>query len=311
MPVRVGLAGLCTSHPRHWVPIIRQLSSEHRWEVEVFAAWDSGEVQQPGFAEQFCREMQIPCPVERLADMIERVDAVILHTANWDRHVEQARPFLEAGKAVLIDKPLVGNLRDARQLLDWVATGARITGGSSLRFAPEIGEYLARPASARGELHAVFGGCGTDEFFYGIHAYAMLCGLMGSGVRSVEYLGQTRQKLLKINWNDGKAGVLIVGKAGKLPFHLTAVSTTSVEQIQIDPARIYRALLEKCLPFLCGRVESPPLPFDTLVEPELAALAARTSWLSGGGEIALADLRAEAPGYDGAAFVDEYRQAKR
>ncbi len=69
--------------------------------------------------------------------------------------------------------------------------------------------------------------------------------------------------------------------------------------------------MEKCLPFLCGRVENPPLPVHTLAEPELAALAARKSWLSGGGEIALADLRAEDPGYSGAAFVDEYRQTKR
>jgi predicted dehydrogenase len=44
------------------------------------------------------------------------VDAVILHGAEWDRHVERATPFIEAGKPVLIDKPIVGKLRDAHRL---------------------------------------------------------------------------------------------------------------------------------------------------------------------------------------------------
>jgi virulence factor len=310
MPFRLGLAGLCTSHPQRWVPIIRELSAEHGLEIDIVAAWDSGEVRPPGFAARFCREMQIPLAVERLADMPDLVDGVIIHTANWDRHVEQARLFVDAGRAVLIDKPLVGHLRDARQLLDWAAAGKRITGGSSLRFAREIRDYLARPAAQRGRLHTAFGGCGTDEFFYGIHAYAMLLGLMGPGVRSVEYLGQPHQKLLKIEGTDGTVGLLVVGQAAKLPFYLTAVSTATVEHIQVDSAGIYRALLETCLPYLCGRAESPPLPMEVLLEPELAALAAQRSWLSGG-EVLLTDLRQDDPGYDGTRFTAEYRQAQK
>ncbi len=310
MAFRLGLAGLCTSHPRRWVPIIRELSAAGGLEIDIVAAWDSGEIRPSGFTAQFCREMEIPCALEKLSDMSDLVDGVIVHTANWDRHVEQAGVFAEVGKAVLIDKPLAGNLRDARQLLEWAAAGRRITGGSGLRFAREIRDYLARPTGQRGELHTAFGGCGTDDFFYGIHAYAMLLALMGPGVRSVEYLGRTRQKLLKINWHDGNAGLLAIGQAAKLPFHLTAVSTATVEQIQVAPAGIYRALLETCLPYLCGRVENPPLPMDVLLEPELAALAARRSWLSGG-EVLLSDLRQDDPGYDGARFAAEYRQAQK
>ena len=310
MTFRLGLVGLCTSHPRRWVPIIRQLSAERGLEIEVTVAWDSGEVQPAGFAQQFCREMGIPRVVENLADMIELVDVVIVHTANWDQHVEQAAPFVDADKAVLIDKPIVGNLRDAEQLRDWIAAGKRITGGSSLRFALEIREFVAQPDDERGELHTAFGGTGTDEFFYGIHAYAMLCGLMGPGVRSVEHLGSTRQRLLRINWNDGKAGLLSIGGASKLPFHITAVSTTGVAQIEVDPTGIYRALLEQCLPYLCGHAEASPLPTDVILEPELAALAAQRSWLAGGGEVLLTDLDPDDPGYDGATLASEYRRSK-
>ena len=63
------------------------------------------------------------------------VDGVIVHSANWDKHIEQVSPFIAADKSVLIDKPIVGNRRDADQLLEWARQGKRITGGSSLRFA--------------------------------------------------------------------------------------------------------------------------------------------------------------------------------
>ena len=118
MAFRLGLVGLCTSHPGSWVPVIRQMSEEKVVDVEVTAAWDSGETRPEGYAEEFCEEHDIPNPVRVLQDMLELVDGVIVHTTNWDRHVEQARPFVEADKAVLVDKPIVGNMRDAAQLLD-------------------------------------------------------------------------------------------------------------------------------------------------------------------------------------------------
>lgn len=310
MAFRLGLVGLCTSHPGRWVPIIRELSRELRLDVEVRAAWDSGQTRPSGFAREFCREQGIPLCPERLEDMLDEVDGVIVHTADWGRHVVQARPFVEAGKSVLLDKPLVGNLRDASQLRVWAAQGKRITGGSSLRFAREVVSWLARPVEERGAVQTVFAGCGTDEFNYGIHAYALLSAAMGDGIRSAQYLGTSGQRLIKINWADGKVGLLAVGQAVALPFHLTAVTNRTVFHVEIDSSQLYRALLERCLPYLCGAHEFPPLPMDQLLEPELAALAARQSWLQQGAEVSLQDLTADDPGYDGTEFAMAYRSSR-
>ena len=314
MAFRIGLVGLCTSHPGSWLPIIRQMIGEGLVDVEVVAAWDSGETRPEGFAAEFCKEQDIPRSVERLGDMVDVVDGVIVHTTNWDRHVEHARPFVDAGKSVLLDKPIAGNLADADQVLDWVAGGARITGGSSLRHALEVREFLAEPVEDRGELHTAFGGCGTDEFNYGIHAYSLMCGLMGPGLRSVRYLGVGGQKLLKMNWRDGKVGLLSVGAPdglkAPLPMHLSAVTTKALRQIVVDTKRIYRSLLEAELPYLCGQVEDPPMPMAELLEPELGAMAARMSWMNGGAEIFLTDLRQDEPGYDGTQFAIEYRRSR-
>ena len=314
MAFRIGLVGLCTSHPQNWVPLIRELVASGLADAEITAAWDSGETRPEGFAAEFCKEHQIPHAAGGLAEMVDRVDGVIVHTTNWDRHVEQARPFVDAGKSVLIDKPVVGNLADANQLLDWAQQGARITGGSSLRFVYEVAEFLAEPVEERGEVHTAFAGCGTDEFNYGIHAYSLLSGLMGPGARSVRYLGASGQKHVRVTWQDGRTGFLAVGApAGRnvgLPMHVTAVTDKTVRQISVDNSRIYRALLEAVLPYLAGAAAEPPLTASELLEPELIAVAARESWRGGGGEVFLTDLRQDDPGYDGTQFAIGYRRAR-
>lgn len=310
MAFKVGLVGLCTSHPANWAPIIRKLGQELHLDIEVRAAWDPGQTRPEGYARTFCRELAIPKAIEKLEDMLAEVDGIIVHTADWGRHVALAAPFVEAGKSVLLDKPMVGNVRDANQLLAWAARGKRVTGGSSLRFAGEIRDWLARPLEERGAVQTAFAGCGTDEFNYGIHAYALLSAVMGGGVRSVRYLGTSGQRLVEVNWADGQTGLLSVGRAGPLPFHLTAVTDRTVFQVKVDPGHIYRDLLESCLPYLCGASDTPPLPMDQLLEPELTALAARQSWLHQGEEVALRDLPADDPGYDGAEFALAYRRAR-
>lgn len=311
MAVRLGLAGLCTSHPESWVPIIRTLADEGCADVEVVAAWDPGETRPEGFAETFCRTFAIPCAFARLEDMVDAVDAVIVHTANWDRHVEQARPFVEAGKAVLLDKPVAGNVRDLQEVLDWGTKGYRVTGGSCLRFAEEFRAFLDQPEAERGRVHTVFAGCAVDEFNYGIHGYAMLSALLGPGLRSVRYLGEGAQRHLRLAWTDGRVGLLSIGKLEAwLPFHATAVTTRRVAQIGVDNGKIYRALLEACLPYLAGKTDTPPIPLSDLLEPEWAALAARVSCQNHGAEVLLADLRRDDPGYDGERFAADYRRAR-
>jgi hypothetical protein len=286
------------------------LTEEKYVDVEVVAAWDGGETRPAGFAKEFCKKFDIPNPIDKLDEMLDLVDGVIVHTTNWDKHLEQAGPFVKAGKAVLLDKPMVGNIRDANQVLDWAKQKKRITGGSSLRFAYEIQEFLKQPESERGEIYHAVAGCGTDDFNYGIHAYATLSGLMGPGVKSVQYIGSSRQKHLKVNWNDGKIGLLTIGKSVWLPFYITAVTTKKMIQITVDNSKIYRSLLETELPYLTGLVENPPMSMEELLEPELTAIAARISWMNGGGEVFLTDLRQDDSGYDGTQFALEYRRAR-
>ena len=301
--MRIGVVDVDTSHPQNWIPIEKELGHE------VVGLWDGGAVHPPEYVQKLAEEHDIATVYEDMDDLVEDVDCAIIHGCDWDTHIDKAFPFVEAGKAVLLDKPMVGNLMDAQQLLNWGAAGKRVSGGSSLRFAAEVTAYLAEPAEERGSVHTAFAGCGTDEYNYGVHAYALLSGLMGPGIRSVRYLGSSAQKHLQVRWDDGRIGYLCVGEGSWLPFHVTAVTEKSVRQITCDNSLLYRNLLSTVLPYLAGEAEAP-MPMKELLEPELCALAARQSWLRNGAEVFLSDLALEDEGYDGAVFAEGYRRQR-
>ncbi len=299
--MKIGLIDLDTSHPQSFLPILRELGHE------VVAITDRGDIHPPGYAEQFAQTHGIPTVSASPEALLPLVDGVIIHSCDWSRHVETARPFVEAGKSVLIDKPLAGNRADLETIARWAAEGRRITGGSSLRFCDEV---VAWNAGADAPAHTVFGGCAVDEYNYGIHAYSMACAIIGPGVISAQHLGTHGQRRIVLRWADGRAAFLAIGKQAKwMPFHLTILSNTTVAQLQAAPANLYRAFLTSVLPFLSGETETPPVLPNALIEAELAALAARLSWLENDREVLLADLPMES-GYDGPAFACEYRAAR-
>ena len=298
--MKLGMIDLDTSHPKSWLPIIREMGHD------VVMVYDGGTIFPEGYAAEFAAEMKVAQVAKRPEEMIGRVDAVIIHACNWDLHVERARPFVEARVPVLLDKPVVGCVRDALTLIDWAKKGACITGGSSLRYSPEIKEKLLDAGIAPGDIHAAFTGCGVDEYNYGIHAVAQMIGIMGIDVGWVRWLGAHVQDQYEITWLDGRRGVVTVGATAQwLPSYATAVTGAKVVQFEPDMKRIYRALLEHDLPILAG--EKPPIDMKDLLAPEFAAIAGLVSKRARGEKIMVAALTPDHPGYDGAAFAAQYR----
>lgn len=310
MTFKIGLVGLCTSHPENWVPAIRELKEELKLDLEITTAWDSGETRPAGFAKEFCGQHAISGCCDTLEEMVDQVDGVIVHTTNWDKHIEQALPFVNAGKAVLLDKPIAGNLKDINIIQDWIKQGKCVTGGSSLRYTKEVNDFLNKPVEERGNIHSVFAPIGVDDFNYGIHAYAMVSAIMGSGISSVQYVGKSLQKHIKIQWKNGNIAMLTIGQQAWLPFTASIVTDKAVEMLKIDTANLYKNFLREVLPAFIGAGKHLPYELDAFAEPELAALAARTSWMNNGQEVFLTDLRLDDPGYDGTQFALEYRRAR-
>jgi len=301
--LKFGMIDLDTSHPASWLAVLGKMGHQ------VTCVFDGGTVYPEGYAQEFADEHGIDKVCGGLDEMVGGVDAAIVHSCNWELHIERARPFVEADIPVLIDKPIVGNVADALTLIGWADSGKVITGGSSLRWCYETQALLAQDEEERGEIHAAFTGCSVDAFNYGLHAYAQLVGIMGPGVSSVRWLGGHVQDQVELVWSDGRRGVVTVGETGGyLPMYGTVITTKKVVHYEADPKQIYRAFLEHELPILAGEV--PADEARELLEPELAAIAALVSKGRGGERVELEDLSPEWAGYDGGAFARGYREKR-
>ncbi len=303
--MKIGIVDLDTSHPAAWIPIERELGHE------IVGIWDGGSVHPADYAQRFASEHGVPRVYNTLDEMTSDVDCAIIHGCDWDTHLPKAHSFLEAGKAVLLDKPMAGNIADLNELVRLSSSGARIIGGSSLRFCYETAEFLMIPETERGVPHTVFCGCAVDEFNYGIHAYSLLRGIIGSGADSVRHLRSGPQRRIQINWPDGRTGIIAIGATSKwLPFYATIVTDKMVHQFTVNITTVYRSLLEVALPYLAGETPTQPLSMESLIEPELCALAAKLSWEQGDREVSLAELDGSDVSYDGRAFAAKYRRQR-
>lgn len=301
--MKLGLVDLDTSHPQSWIPILREMGHD------IVGLCDHGDIHPDGYADTFAKEHNVPKVYGHVADMVDDVDGVIIHSCAWDSHIVRAEPFVEAGKAVLIDKPLAGNTQDLARIRAWIENGARLTGGSSLRFCAEVREFLACDVVERGEVATAICGCGVDEFNYGIHAYATLAAVFDEPAESVQYLGGGAHHRVAVRFAGDRMGIVVVGdRATKwIPFYVTIATTLSVTPITVDNTKIYRSLLEQAMPYLAGETDEAPLSVDALLRPEQWAIAAARSASEGGRPVRIDELT-ESDGYTDPAFVASYRK---
>ncbi len=126
----------------------------------------------------------IPNIVTRPEEVIGHVDAVLVATDDGFDHIRRARPFIEAGLPVFVDKPLALTIEDLTTFINWEKSGARLLSSSGLRYAPELDVHVAGTAGL-GDLRWISGvSCKTWER-YGIHLLEPIFRVTGPGFISV------------------------------------------------------------------------------------------------------------------------------
>src|SRR6202008_556397 len=103
-------------------------------DAEVTHIW----CDRPQDAQAVARSAGIEHCVNRPADVIGYVDAVIIPTDKGEEHLERARPFIEAGVPVFIDKPLAIRTDHLDQFVAWKREGKLICSTSAMRYAQEF-----------------------------------------------------------------------------------------------------------------------------------------------------------------------------
>ena len=307
--VRVGIVDLDTSHCELFTPLVNEADG-----LTVAAVWDGGSVRPAGYAATFAAEFGIDKVCGSLDELVESVDVGMLMGQNWDLHVERARPFLEAGKRVFIDKPLVGRMADVNALIALSErTGVPVMGGSSLRYAPPL-TALREGGRTPANVVSAFASGPHDFFNYGVHAVAMIAGFFGPGIRAVTHIASGATDLFLLEW--GEAGLPIVLQLSAPDvWEYSFFLALTTDRIGVEPLKfvcddafsddLNRGLIAEFVRFAHG--EPPAVAVPDLLEEVTVCLAAAEARRTGG-RVALSDIPASA-GFDGAAFTSSYARA--
>ena len=141
--------------------------------------------------------------VDKPEDMIGKVDGMLIEAVDGTVHLARAKPFLEKGIPCFVDKPFTCSTADAKKLIDLAATNKTLVfSSSSLRYAPEVVEYVADPKHGKVVGCVAYGPASLSPlpernaglYHYGIHGIEVLYTIMGPGC------GQARQARTTQEW---------------------------------------------------------------------------------------------------------------
>jgi predicted dehydrogenase len=165
---------------------------------------------------------------DRCTDLIGQVDAVLLARDDAETHLAFARPFLEAGVPIYVDKPLALSRADAETLIGLQRFPGQLFSCSALRYAPELSLTLAQ-CEAVGPLRSVAATVSKDWDKYAAHVIEPLLQLLpdrGEIVRSqrwsvadrvtlqVEFASGIEAQISTLGSADAPPGLRVFGAAG-------------------------------------------------------------------------------------------------
>lgn len=223
--LRLGMVGLDTSHATAFTKLLNDPTDKnHVPGGRVVAAFKGGSrdiesswSRVDGYTRELTEKWGVKV-YDTIEAMCAEVDAVLIESVDGRPHLEQARPVIAAGKAVYIDKPMAGSLKDVIEIFRLAREKkVPVFSASSLRFAKgtlavrggSIGEVLKAETSSPCHVDPTH----PELFWYGIHGVESLFTVMGTGCETVRR-GVTADGRIEVTgtWKGGRTGVYREGK---------------------------------------------------------------------------------------------------
>lgn len=249
--------------------------------------------------------------VETPAELLKRVDAVLIMSLDGRKHREQVEPVLKAGKPVYIGRPMVASLADAVAIFDLAARHQTpIFSCSQHRFSPGFIGMRNHPECGDVLGAVVYGGCPRepshpDLYWHAIHGVETLYTIMRPGCVSVTRTETDKADVVTGVWKDGRVGTFRGIREGAVKYSAIVFGTKGVAPAGqygyaapvkgvVPKGRYmgYEGIATEIARFF--KTRTPPVsPAETL---ELFAFleAAEQSKRQGGARILLADVLAQA-----------------
>lgn len=290
--LKIGIIGCDTSHSARFAELLNGATPQPGLEgVQVVAAFPGGsESVDPGYTRRnrFVAELQelkVPL-VGSINELSPLCDALMILSADADRHLEEFRKCASRGKPVFIDKPLTISSREGRELLQVAkANGIPVCTASALRFSRPLSGLLDANHQITGvDVSGPATWINKEQWFsfYGIHSAEILFEAMGSGCEQVTALSNDLYDILAGQWKDGRMGIARGFRDSNKIFSVALYTPEGPKFLSnAIPADepIYVPLLQKIIPFLKGG--TAPVDVHHSLEVIRFIEAARESLVSG------------------------------
>jgi len=296
--IRIGMIGLDTSHVTVFTSVFNDPDhADHVPGAKVVAAFSGGSPDIEASAsrvEGYTAELRDKWGVEivdSIEELCEKVDAVMIESVDGRPHLEQARPVIEAGLPLFVDKPIAGSFEDGLELARLAkAKGVPWFGGSSLRWWKGVQEAID-PEKVGDILGCdAFSPCSyephhPDLFWYGTHGISILYAAMGTGCQTVTRFEQDGVDVVVGVWEGGRIGTFRGTRAGAHSYGCTVFGTKGVSTAS---GHSYKGLLEQIVKFF--QTKEPPVSPEELVEALAFMQAADESKKQGGKPVAMPEI---------------------
>ena len=233
--IKIGGVSIDVSHPKAFATNMEKNCMGMKYEYITKESF-----REDCEADWFVKRFGLKGKTDTISAMADLVDIGFVQSSNWEKHLDQAMPFVEIGKPVFIDKQIVGSVKDIERYRELVAKGAKIYGSSAVRYCNEIRDFLKMDVKDRGEVLAIYTSCGVDEFNYAIHAVEGISALAQSKIINGRYLGEStgrenvRAESYMVNFENGIVGIYQIIKGNWYPFKFTVMTTKNTYNINID-----------------------------------------------------------------------------
>lgn len=256
--IKIGIIGLDTSHSTAFTELLNGDSDDKFVkEFEVVAAYPYGSktIQSsyeriPGYIEEVKKHgVEI---TSSIAELLDKVDCVMLETNDGRIHLEQEMEVFKSGKICYIDKPIGATLGQAIAIYEMAEKyNVPIFSSSALRYSPqnqklrngEFGKILGADCYSPHKVEPTH----PDFGFYGIHGVETLYTLMGTGCESVNRMSSQDADVVVGRWKDGRIGTFRGIKEGPAIYGGTAY--TPKGSIAAGGYEGYKVLLDQILTF--------------------------------------------------------------
>lgn len=238
--LKLGIIGMseANGHPYSWSAIINGSYDPELMKdcgYPVIPAYLAGNVDTLGIDDAkvthiWCKEgadisdhvsrtSHIENVVENMQDMIGQVDAVLLARDDPENHVEMAKPFIDAGVPIFIDKPLAFCRKDLDYFTSQIQAGKFIMSSSAMRYSAGV-QANREKIKNLGKITLCIAAGPKCLRKYAIHYLEGLFSLLGEpqAIR-VQHLGEDGRNTIRVELSNGAVAYIHVSKevtAGEL-----------------------------------------------------------------------------------------------